>query len=343
MYDMRVAVTDDGTPPFGTNASSLLNVANEPLLLRSSDDTDGDGVSDVAEGPADSDGDRVAEYLDNIANANMLRLAADGRILETKPGLGLRLGARTFARGSAYASIKEQDVSTDADYGYASEVPDFEITTLDQGTSAQIVIPLANPVSAGAVYRVYAGGQWRNFIEDAGNRIDSAPGGKGACPPPANPAYRPGMTVPYGCLQLALTDGGPNDSDGVADGVIRITGGLAAPVSARGQTMQQVNTALAGDGEAIMVRTRLHSDSGDALMNSLTLQATGAADERQIDDVILINDTNRDGKWDDDDILLAQDKFAVDDGMLTLFLDKPFEVPAGDTDLLVVYVFGAVE
>ncbi len=41
------------------------------------------------------------------------------------------------------------------------------------------------------------------------------------------------------------TDGGANDSDGVADGVIRITGGLAAPVSADAEGMPQTNSVLA--------------------------------------------------------------------------------------------------
>jgi hypothetical protein len=100
---------------------------------------------------------------------------------------------------------------------------------------------------------------------------------------------------------------------------------------------------LAGDGEAIMSRTRLHSDSGDALLKSLTLQASGPADERAIDNVVLIHDINHDGQWDADDVVLATDRFTVDNGSLTLPLQTPLELLAGDTDLLVVYVFGDVE
>ncbi len=91
-----------------------------------------------------------------------------------------------------------------------------------------------------------------------------------------------------------------------------------------------------------MVRMRLHSDSGDAVLNSLTLQASGNAGDSLIDDAILVYDANRDGEWDDDDIVLARGQFTVDNGSLTLFLDEPFEMPVGDMDLLVIYVFGNV-
>jgi hypothetical protein len=119
-----------------------------------------------------------------------------------------------------------------------------------------------------------------------------------------------------------------------------MTGGLAAPVSANSAARPQDRSTLAGDGEAVMSRTRVHSDSGDALLRSLTLRASGSADERTIDSVVLIHDLNHDGQWDADDLVLATDKFAVDNGSLTLPLQTPLELPAGDTDLLVVYQFG---
>lgn len=343
LYDLRVTVTDDGLVPLASSTSSLLRVIDAPLLLRGDEDSDGDGLSDAAEGPWDTDGDRVPDYLDDSPHSNLLRLGADGRLLEILTGLDLRLGATAFGQGSAFATVKEGDLGTDVDFGFSSDVPDFEVTRLEPGGSAQVVIPLAHPVSEGAAYRVHAGGQWQDFVEDAGNHVATAPGAKGACPPPASDAYGAGLTAPHGCLQLTLSDGGPNDRDGVADGTIRIIGGLAAPVSAGVSPMTQPKTVLAGDGEAVMVRARLHSDSGDALLRSLTLQARGTRDERLVDDVILVHDANRDGQWDDDDVVLARARYALDDGSLTLQLDAPLEVPVGDTDLLVIYVFGDLE
>jgi hypothetical protein len=343
LYDTRVSLLDNGVPPLGATASSLLSVVNAPGVLRSDEDTDGDGRSDAAEGPADDDGDRVADYLDDVTNRNMLRLGPDGRILETMPGIGMRLGASAFTRGSAYAAIKESEVAMDARFGFASDVQDFEITRLVPGGQAKIVVPLANALSAGAVLRKYAQGQWQTVVVDPSNLVRSAPGGSGACPPPSSPAYAAGLRAGNGCLELTLTDGGPNDVDGVADGVFRMTGGLAAPVSANSASRPQDSSTLTGDGEAIMARTRLHSASGDALLRSLTVQARGKADERVIDSVVLIHDINHDGQWDADDVSLATDRFTIDNGALTLSLQTPIELPAGDTDLLVVYVFGDVE
>ncbi|MFW2405036.1 MAG: hypothetical protein ACN4GT_09725, partial [Gammaproteobacteria bacterium] len=340
LYGMRVGVTDDGLPPLGAEASSLLNVAAEPLLLKSSDDTDADGESDAAEGPGDSDGDRVANYLDDIANTNYLRLAADGRLLETQTGLNLRLGATAFEQSSLYASVDEQSIGMDLEYGYASSLMDFEITRMDQNGSAQIVLPLVTPAPAGAVFRIFDDGLWRSFVEDADNRIASASGARGACPPASQDAYDSGLTAADGCLQLTVNDGGPNDLDGVADGTIRLTGGLAVPISASGEPLPQTDSTLTGDGEVVMAKFLLRSDSGDTALNSLTLNSSGGADERQIDDVVLIHDVDRDGEWNDADQILASGQYAVDDGSLTLFLDEPLEVPAGDTNLLVVYVFG---
>jgi hypothetical protein len=340
LYDMRVGVTDDGLPPLSTGASDLLNVAAEPLLLKSSDDADADGESDATEGPGDSDGDRIANYLDDIANSNYLRIAADGRLLETQTGLNLRLGATAFEQSSLYASVEEQSIGTDLEYGYASSLMDLEVTRLDQNGSAQIVLPLVSPVTEGAVFRIFDDGLWREFVEDADNRVGSASGAQGACPPASQDAYETGLEVADGCLQLTLTDGGPNDLDGLADGTIRLIGGLAVPISARGEALAQTDSMLDGDGEAVMARFQLRSDSGDTALNSLTLSADGTADEQLIDDVILIHDIDGDGEWNDADQILASGQYTVDNGSLTLFLDEPLEVPAGDTNLLVVYVFG---
>jgi hypothetical protein len=340
LYDMRVNVTDDGVPPLSRDTSSLINVTDEQLLLMSGNDADGDGASDAAEGPDDKDNDRIANYLDDVANAGMLRLATDGRLLETTPGLSLRLGRTAFSKSSAYAAVFEQDVGNESAFAYASDVLDFEITRLPAGGSARVVIPLANAVSYGAAYRIFSNGQWQNFVDDAANIVASAPGTMGACRPPLHNAYQPGMAETDGCLQLTLNDGGPNDSDGIADGVIRFIGGLATPIAARIEPQQQTNTTLADAGEATMVRLRLRTDSGDVMLNSVSLQASGSANDDQIDDVTLIHDTNHDGEWGDDDEVLVSDRFTVDNGSLTLFLEQPIELPVGDTDLLVIYVIG---
>jgi len=342
LYGLGVSVVDDGVPPAQASARSHLFVSNDPLLLRSDQDSDGDGISDAAEGPADRDGDRIPDYLDDLPNANLLRLSPDGRVLEAFAGVGLRLGTRVFAQGNAHAALAERDVAVDVEFGYSSDVLDFEITRLTPGGQARVVLPLAWPLTLNAEFRVHAGGEWRPLVVSAGEALESAAGGEGVCPPPASSAYLDGLQVAYGCLRLTLTDGGPNDSDGLADGVIRLVGGLAVPVSAAVSPLPQPRTVMdvGADGEAVMARTRLHSASGDAQLRSLTVQARGPGDEREVDHVVLVHDRNHDGEWNAGDAVVATEQFAIDDGSLTLTLDAPLDLEVGDTDLLIVYVFG---
>src|SRR5690606_30696214 len=61
------------------------------------------------------------------------------------------------------------------------------------------------------------------------NRVESAPGSSSACPPPGDASYQPGLTPGHFCVQLSIEDGGPNDADAAANGVVRDPGGVATP------------------------------------------------------------------------------------------------------------------
>ena len=340
LYGLRVDVMDDGIPPLGVNTRSLLRVEDEQLILRFDEDVDGDGVNDAEEGPDDSDGDRIPDYLDNLGSINQLRIGDDGRILEAETGRRLRLGATAFAEASTFAGLEESSFGTDAAYGFPSSVVDFEVLRVEQGGSARVVVPLAVPTAPGSVYKTFVNGDWQTFIVGGGDELESAPGTDGACPPAGAAAYRPGLAAGALCVQLVLTDGGPNDLDGTVDAVIRSTGGLATPVSAELAQLSRRRVRLVGDGEAVVARYRLHSASGDVELRSVTIEARGTGDETQIDAVSLIVDRNRDGVFDDGDTELADGLLGADNGTLTLTLAEPLRVAGGDTDLMVVYRFG---
>jgi hypothetical protein len=337
MYDLRLSVTDDGIPQLQTQAATLVRVDDESPLLTINEDVDGDGESDADEGTGDADGDRIPDYLDSTASTNVLRLNRSNLQLETATGLRLRLGANTFAAGAAQAGIDEQLVLVDEDNGYPSDVADFEIMGVRPGGTAQIVIPLSYPVPPEAVYQHYALAQWLPLDTSSGDAITSAAGQSGACPAPGSAAYSSGLEIGSGCLQLAITDGGANDSDGLADGVIRHAGGLAVPVSAHGENVPLPEQRLAGAGKITIVKFRLSSDSGDTVLKSLRLQADGPGDDTVIDNVMLVVDTNGDSALSGSDVVLATGRFESDDGALTLVLDEPFEVPPGVTEMLIVY------
>ena len=334
IYNLRVQVTDDGSPIASTNTRSLLKIVSTFPALGNVD-SDGDGVSDADEGFSDTDGDRVPDYLDNLPNTNMLRMSEDGRVLETYPGLQLRLGQTVFAGGGAYAVIAEATLEEEVDLGYPNGIVDFELDGLEPGAMAQVVYPLIRPIPAGSVYRKYMNGSWRDFVVDANNVLSYAPGQDGACPPPGSNLYEAGQTAGDSCIQLTLEDGGPNDADNEADGRIQDPGGLAVPVGVSLELLPVIDKTVGVGSETVVMRLRLSSDSGDVELSSLSLQASGSGDDTTIESVTLVVDSNANGLVDDTEEIIATGQFDQDNGTLILNMLQPYVIPAGDTDLLV--------
>jgi hypothetical protein len=275
-------LTDDNETPLATTRSVLIRVVESPLFLPVAQipgeppvvevDSDFDGLSDIAEGAADEDGDRIPNFRDNdAANRLMIRDAEPSNdvpaynepesdkvanSMQAPVGITLRLGemamAQTDDKGDAryMLGLSEVEVAEaiavregtdditmalDADYDYPQDLVDFEMLGKAPGASYQMVIPMNSPLPAGAIYRKYmplpgAAGQWQDFVENAGNGVSSALGQAGACPEAGSALYTAGLTVGDRCVQLEIEDGGPNDADGMADGVLTDPGGIAVPV-----------------------------------------------------------------------------------------------------------------
>jgi len=249
-YKARVTVTDDGSPALAVANELLLEVvATAPTLGFT--DSDGDFTNDSTESYDDSDGDGIPDYLDadnqistggrylTLNALQQLPVHHRSYVMRTDPGLALRLGDIAFAAGSDSARVSVADIANFGDGeggpGTASAqdiLPnsggyfDFEITNLPvAGSSARVVIPQFEPLPSGAQYRKYHPiNGWNDFVEDANNSLSSAPGLPGLCPMPRDAAYTPGLTVGDLCVQLTIEDGGPNDTDGIANHVIEDPG-----------------------------------------------------------------------------------------------------------------------
>jgi len=339
LYRLTVDVADDGVPIALNSATSLLKVVAAPPVLTPGADTDGDGTLDTDEGAADSDGDGVPNYLDpNDANTQLL-YTDDGLVLETQTGFTLRLGEQAFAHGAG-AAILEATLGEDVENGYPNGIADFEIFGVEPGTSATVVVPLEHPIPLGAVYRKHAQSAWRDFALDGANSIASAPGASGACPAPGSSVYTAGLRQGDGCLALTIEDGGPNDADMAANGVIRDPGGLAVPV---GVTLELVPTAaqtVAGNATNVVAfGLTLVSASGDVELRSLTIETSGSGDDRGVRRVRLYVDTNGNGVVDGGDAEIAAGMFNQDNGTLQLRMASAYRVAAGATKLLVTYDF----
>jgi hypothetical protein len=197
---------------------------------------------------ADADNDGIPDSVDGRdarkGFSNTLQ-AQGAALMEANPGVRLQLGstARTVRAGSA--QIGRNDIASagngqggsvgnsEDDYDYLSGIYDVEVTNLPQaGSTVQIVIPQAAPIGEFPEYRKYLPGRgWGNFVEDAGNSLDSAPGTGGECPAPGDGAWQPGLTPGHLCVQLTVEDGGPNDADAATgpNGVIKDPGGVGTP------------------------------------------------------------------------------------------------------------------
>jgi hypothetical protein len=337
IYRLRLSVADNGAPIGMNSATALLRIEPTAHVLSSSFDTDRDGTNDAAEGAGDADNDGVPNHLDPNGPANVL--PHEAFLLETQAGLSFHVGEQAFAYGAG-ASVPESALGEDVQFGYPNGVADFEIHDIEPGSTARVVVPLRYSIPTGAVYRKHRQSSWADFVVDAENSIASAPGGNGACPAPGHASYTAGLNRGAGCIELRLEDGGPNDADGSANGVIRDPGGLAVPVQVALEVLPNVDkTAYGTDENVVAFRLRLVSDSGDVELQSLTIAATGTGDDRQIERVNVFVDADGDGSVDSDEGAIASGTFDQNDGTLRLQMSAPYSVPAGQTNLLVTYDF----
>ncbi len=258
-YKVVLIVSDDGTPALDARVEVLLEITNTPPPL-STTDSDGDGLTDEQESYNDSDRDGIADYKDsNNLQAHELQ-ALDGvsgsYIMRTEPGLALRLGQVAFAASGSGAEVSLEDIAnfgageatagTDPNDGIPNTGGffDYEIWGLEQaGQSVLLVVPQFNAIPSGTIYRKYFSDiGWKNFIENSKNQLYSSAGNPGECPPPGDVSYTSGLTAGHYCIQLLIEDGGPNDTDLLANHVVTDPGTLSI-IEQNGEN----NTAIRAD------------------------------------------------------------------------------------------------
>lgn len=238
VHRIAVTVMDNGVSTLSTSGEVWLNVvANLPEL--GATDSDGDGLSDNTEGYQDGDADGIADYLDAIDLSNVLPADAkqsNDYLLETEAGLILTLGEHALRFGADDSGLTRAEAQSMAGVDSVLNIGgyfDFVVRGLPiVGASVKVVIPQRAPISTDAVFRKYdARTGWSSFVENDRNRLSSARGAPGFCPPPGHPDYTAGLTSGHRCVQLSIQDGGPNDTDGTANGSVSDPGGVGSLVS----------------------------------------------------------------------------------------------------------------
>ncbi len=242
-YSIQATVTNSSAQAVASTSSITI----APATALTSADTDGDGLADnhASEGYPDNDGDGIPNYLDptNDSAALVAINSTDTDLGSMSASTGtVSLGATALSNSitnmlaSTAASglaVTTSDIGTTDGSVNASCVGgcfDFKVTGLSDGGSSKVVIPLSTPLGDYPVYRKFSGSTWSGFVIDDNNSISSAAAlstGPITCPAAGNSAYSSvGLTPGHSCIQLTMLDGGPNDADGVADGVVTDPGGV---------------------------------------------------------------------------------------------------------------------
>lgn len=254
LYTVILSVADSSSRTDRAVTVSVL-AGSAPAL--SGIDSDGDGIANDVEGAVDENGNGLLDYLDvtDITSPQAIPLNLRGGSLPlmavTDSGLRLVAGRYAIAAQSTTQSgiqVFESQVADgaapviDSERAAIGAIVDFEVqglTGLDR--VAHVVLPLPVVLLPGVTWReLSAAGAWSSFSAAGGDAIASAPrDADGQCPPPQSASYVPGLVAGNACMQLTLTDGGPNDADGVVNGSVRVT---AAPTVAREAAMATAPT-----------------------------------------------------------------------------------------------------
>jgi hypothetical protein len=244
VYTVIAKARDDGNPSSLTEVTTDLRLMQAAPVLSIDVDSDNDGVSDAEEGYGDSDNDGIINYKDNIIESNLMPISDDlTTVLQSQVGTKIVLGEVAFSNAEDTAMVTKQQVINvitelqlsnsnhilDKEYSYPFGLYDFTVSGAIAGDSYYLSLPLEVPFEEGQLLRKYMGPQigWQNFIENANNSLFSASAINGACPEPGSQLYDSGIKPGDTCIQLFIEDGGPNDFDGVADGIVTDPSGIA--------------------------------------------------------------------------------------------------------------------
>lgn len=243
-------------------------------------DSDKDGVPDVFEGFKDINRNGLMDYLDNSPDCSVInsdaRLGLVG-LIQTNSENCITMGKNAQVAGTGLAiEIDDHGITADSEFISLSSVMDFKVEVQGAGQTASIVIPLATPAHSDSVYRKYdiVNGTWGNFEVTLKDLVWSTEGQSGVCPNPDSPLWQKGISPNAWCVKIDITDGGPNDDDGEANGIIVDPGYIAKQTNNSEPPIANSDSALVEEGETVTVNVMAndtHPESTDENPQALTL------------------------------------------------------------------------
>jgi len=182
--------------------------------------------------------DSLVPAAELVAERNMAPI--DNNIIDTDPSYFLRSGqlsalqinpdslSVSYALVQSAASVfapSETDIA-DTEFGNLMPRVHFQITNLaETGAQAFVTLPFVtaneSSIPSGSEYRLLTPSGWQTF-DVSEDEIESAPQN---CD--SSPVFQSGLVAGSLCIRLWITDGGANDLDGLANGVIAHLGAPA--------------------------------------------------------------------------------------------------------------------
>jgi len=264
-YFIEVIVSDG---VLQTVASITINLLDNPPILSAENDSDNDGIDDITEGLNDTDNDGILDYLDAINDVTLLQTQVGNEdifedLIETQKGFSIRMGETALGSNEPGAMLSTLELTddngeiiADSDVSNFGGVFDFEIHQLTPlEPTAVIVIPLSQFIPTDdAQYRKIINNNWIDFVVTETDKIRSAKKNNGLCPPPLDEKYQTGLIKFAQCIELTLTDGGPNDNDGLVNGVIKDPGGVSIKNSSNQPPTAELPPTEASAGSGIITK-----------------------------------------------------------------------------------------
>ena len=192
----------------------------------------------TSSGVSDSDYDGVSDVFDTfdgmMGSEEILNTAIGGNEtykIQTQYGVGVRAGmisrmganeVGTISNSQLVSYINPElpfyDGNTEPNNNILSTPNLFDVDIVNiqnPGDTVAIVIPLNRRFLSNAAVVLFdrASYKWTFFDASTTDNVSSTAGSPGNCPPPGDASYSPGLTAGNYCLQLNITDGGPNDHE----------------------------------------------------------------------------------------------------------------------------------
>jgi len=287
-YELTVSVSESNTSELLSVSVDMDIVVDASLAaLDENTDSDNDGISDADEGYSDSDNDGISDYLDTDDNPSRLPIDDSTASMQTVNGLSLSLGdVVTTSDGAtaANATVDVNDIITDEHFNTLSSITNFNVSGLTEvGQSVPIVIPLAsgNTIAEGSIYRKYSETKgWFDFVVDSENGVYSALADEdGNCPYPLSTQYQEGLAVGDNCIQLVIKDGGENDADGLANGMVKDPGVLTSEVINQAPVIVVNTNETSNEGSVVTFDASATTDAENDTLTYQWVQLTGATVE----------------------------------------------------------------